>query len=78
MILTGETEAAGRRVCLLDLQLLGTGMGILCDAPAGAAVIDTACAAFEPITYSLKDDSPKTRDQVREHNAAWDALCKAG
>jgi hypothetical protein len=64
-------------VCLFELQFFGLGKGILCDAPAaGLAVVDTACAAFEPITYSLKDDTPETREQVRAHNAAWDALCR--
>jgi hypothetical protein len=63
-------------VCLFELQFFGLGKGILCDAPAAdLAVIDTACAAFEPITYG-RADTPETVQQVRAHNAAWDALCK--
>jgi len=38
--------------------------------------VDTACTAFRPITYDAIADSPETRQQVREHNAAWVALCK--
>lgn len=37
----------------------------------------TACRAFKPITYSAAQDTPETVQAVREHNAAWDALCKA-
>lgn len=43
--------------------------------PTGAT--DTSCQAFEPIRYSRKD-TDETQRQVREHNAAWDALCKGG
>jgi hypothetical protein len=39
--------------------------------------IDTSCLAFEPITYSAKD-SPVTIQQVRQHNAAFSALCPMG
>ncbi len=71
------TEAGERRVCLLDLQILGAGAGLLCtgDDMKTPVVIDTACQAFEPIRYSRKTD-PETARQIREHNAAWDALCK--
>lgn len=34
----------------------------------------TACAVFKPIYWSGKD-SDETLKQVREHNAAWKALC---
>lgn len=37
-------------------------------------VVDTSCAAFRPITYSNSDTS-LTAQQVRAHNAAFDALC---
>ncbi|MDX2233794.1 MAG: hypothetical protein NW200_04780 [Hyphomonadaceae bacterium] len=33
-----------------------------------------ACAAFAPVTWSVKDTS-ETIAQVRRHNAAWTALC---
>jgi hypothetical protein len=76
-ILTCATEAAEqRRVCLLELSLLGTGGGLLCEAsPPARVVTDTACKAYAPIRYSRKD-TPETIAQAREHNAAWDALCK--
>jgi hypothetical protein len=75
MILTCATEAAERRICLVDLQLLGTGAALLCAEPAEKAVVDTACTAFEPVRYS-RNDTEETRQAVREHNAAWDALCR--
>lgn len=36
---------------------------------------DTSCRGFAPILYSRKDTAG-TIQQAREHNAAWDALCK--
>lgn len=38
-------------------------------------VVDTSCVVFEPIRAS-RTDTQETRDQVKAHNAAWDALCK--
>jgi hypothetical protein len=77
MIPIGATEAAARsRLCLLELSLLGTGGGVLCEQPARRVVVDTSCRAFAPIRYS-RADSADTARQVREHNAAWDALCNA-
>lgn len=35
-----------------------------------------ACRAFKPITYSMLRDTMDTVQQVREHNAAYQALCK--
>ena len=76
MTLTCATEAAGRRFCLFDLSILGTGGGVLCEQPTARAVaVDTACQAYAPIRYS-RTDTAETVRQVREHNAAWDALCK--
>jgi hypothetical protein len=74
-ILTSATEAAATRTCLFAFQILGTGKGVICQEPAGTAVIDTACQAFEPIRYS-RNDTEETKRQARGHNAAWDALCK--
>lgn len=34
-----------------------------------------ACSAFEPIRWSKKDTDETIR-QVKEHNAAWLALCE--
>lgn len=36
---------------------------------------DTSCTAFQPITFSAKQDSQETIRQVRGHNAAWDKIC---
>jgi hypothetical protein len=35
-----------------------------------------ACGAFEPISWSAKDTNDTIR-QVKEHNAAWRAVCSA-
>jgi hypothetical protein len=43
---------------------------------ACSKTVDTACTAFQPITYSAAYDTPETATQVRQHNAAWTALCK--
>jgi hypothetical protein len=44
-------------------------------ACAGAKIVDSACTAFRPITYSASGDTEDTKRQVRGHNAAWVALC---
>lgn len=41
-----------------------------------ARTVDTACSAFQPITYSASQDTEATVTQVRQHNAAWTALCR--
>lgn len=38
--------------------------------------VDTACTAFQPINYSATGDTEATVTQVRQHNAAWTALCR--
>lgn len=74
--ITCATEAAERRrLCAVELSVLGTGAALLCEQPASRVVTDTACKAYVPIRYSRKD-TPDTIRQAREHNAAWDALCK--
>ena len=35
------------------------------------------CSAFEPIRWSRRDTDPAIRS-VKEHNAAWMAVCKQG
>lgn len=45
-------------------------------AGCGQTVTDTSCTAFQPIRYSALGDTPETVTQVRQHNAAWWALCK--
>jgi len=37
-------------------------------------VIDTSCTAFVQIKFSSRD-TPETVREIREHNAAWAALC---
>lgn len=78
MIPISATEAQERRICLVDLQLLGAGAGLLCtgeEEPRPQPVIDTSCTAFEPVRYS-RNDTEETKREIRAHNAAWDALCK--
>jgi hypothetical protein len=37
--------------------------------------IGPACLGLGTITFSASQDSPETIRQIREHNAAWRALC---
>jgi len=61
---------------MLHAALLSLMMLTAC---AGTRTIaTTACDAFDPITYSAIKDTPETVIQVRQHNAAWDKLCKKG
>ncbi len=46
-----------------------------CQTTTPTAVTDTSCLAMEPITYSRKD-TPPTVAQIRQHNAAYDVLCR--
>ena len=39
------------------------------------ATVGTACSSFRIITYSASQDSTETIRQLREHNAAWRAVC---
>lgn len=39
--------------------------------------VSGACIAFSPITFSGSGDTPRTVEQVRRHNAAWQAVCAA-
>jgi len=34
------------------------------------------CIAMKPVTFSAMNDTPETIMQIRENNAAWDAVCK--
>lgn len=36
---------------------------------------DVSCTAFEPLRWSPRDTDATVR-QVKEHNAAWNALCR--
>ena len=48
---------------------------LLASCATGPTVVDTSCAAFQPITYSASQDSEATKAQIRGHNAAWKKLC---
>lgn len=39
-------------------------------------ITDVSCIVFRPITYSLKNDTPETVRQAREHDSVWNSLCK--
>jgi hypothetical protein len=45
-----------------------------CQTTTQTSVIDTSCLAIEPISYSRRD-TPETVVQIRQHNAAYKALC---
>ena len=50
-----------------------------CQTTGSNAKIDTArvaCGAFAPIYWSA-EDTAKTITLIKEHNAAWRALCRA-
>jgi hypothetical protein len=47
-----------------------------CQTTTQTSVIDTSCLAIEPISYS-RHDTPATVAQIRQHNAAYKALCGA-
>lgn len=57
------------RVIALLVMLAG------CQTTGGAGT-DVGCDAFMPLSWS-KTDTIGTAKGVREHNAAWNALCAA-
>lgn len=42
---------------------------------ASVGIDPVACSAFEPIRWSKKDSDGTVR-QIKQHNAAWLAVCK--
>lgn len=44
--------------------------------PQTATGDDVACLAFMPMTYSAKNDTPATVEEIREFNAQRKAICK--
>ena len=57
--------------CLV--MVLGT--GLLCRDPRDRPrVTDTACEAYAPIQWSVRD-TDQTIIQIRQHNAVYDELC---
>jgi outer membrane biogenesis lipoprotein LolB len=47
-----------------------------CQTTTPSGAIDTSCLAFEPVTYSRRD-TPQTVREIRQHNAAFAAICGA-
>lgn len=58
------------------IRTIAIALASLALAACAAPVADTACAAFQPITYSAAKDTAETVTQVRQHNAAWTAICR--
>lgn len=60
-------------IALIALALMLTG----CATLTTPTVVDTSCAAFQPIRYSgaALADQPDLIRQLREHNAVWVELC---
>jgi len=66
---------------LIVLGLLGVACAMTMTACATTGTTETigdrvACEAFGTISFSAADDSAETVRQVREHNAAWRAVCE--
>ncbi len=40
-----------------------------------SGVTDASCTVFRPIGWSVRD-TPQTIREVKEHNAAWEAICR--
>lgn len=55
-------------------MLAAASMLAACQTTTPTSAIDTSCLAMEPITYS-RADTPDIRHQIRQHNAAYKALC---
>lgn len=71
MHLISSARHAMRAALLLTPLLILQG----CVTTAGSAATDAvACTAFEPIRWSV-EDTDETIRQVKEHNAAWKAVC---
>jgi hypothetical protein len=64
-----------KRLAPLAALLLTACQGTTPTSGIETRIVDTSCAAFEPIRAS-RTDTEDTRRQVKAHNAAWDALCK--
>lgn len=68
-----------RLATLVALPLLAMPILTGCETTTatGGRINAVACSAFEPIRWSRRDTDPTIR-AVREHNAAWTAVCKQG
>lgn len=63
-------------IALIALALTLTG----CVTLSTPTVVDTSCAAFQPIRYSgsALADQPDVLRQLKAHNAVWLELCGGG
>lgn len=57
------------------IRIIAIGLVSLALAACATRTVDTTCTAFGTITYSAVEDTAETVTQVRQHNAAWSALC---
>lgn len=57
------------------IRSIAIASALLLAACGDQSVVDTSCAAFTPINYSAARDTAETVTQIRQHNAAWSALC---
>lgn len=44
-------------------------------AVTGSDSVRVACSAFRLISYDSEEDTKMTVDEIRQHNAAYKALC---
>lgn len=72
----GPVWSATVLIALIALVLTLTG----CETLLTPTVVDTSCAAFQPIRYSgsALADQPDVLRQVKAHNAVWLELCGEG
>lgn len=73
-----HSTSSRRLVRLVALPLIATPILTGCaKTTATGDRIDPAvtCSAFEPIRWSRRDTDATIRS-VKEHNAAWEAVCK--
>lgn len=63
----------GAKAALKPLTLILTIPMVACQTTDIVAT-DLSCDAFGPISWS-RSDTTETAKQIRDHNAAWKALC---
>jgi hypothetical protein len=62
---------------MLGCGMLATGCATTTDTVAIEPGADTFCRIARPITWSVSDTDQTIRE-VKEHNAAYDRLCRGG
>lgn len=75
-MLSTRSRRLARRVALplLAMPIL---TGCVTTTASGGRTEAVACSAFEPIRWSRRDTDATIR-AAKEHNAAWNAVCKQG